>query len=309
MSSLVHKHFPEIRFQGGQKWLWNPIRKKRLANRPEEQVRLQLIDYLILEAGWPKSRITTEIPVENPVDATPIRADILCYDQNFDPLLLVECKRPSVTLNEKAAEQLARYNRRIKAPWLMLCNGKNDRWYRVNETDIERFNTVPDMFKSKQTSFRKEADYWIRRGFIGTGVPDDLKDWLVQLLPVFWKHTVPVFVPVDASPANVELEHFYRIYQPEKDSESQLAVSLIATRDGNTKLAGILNRAGQTAALWITGLDQWMESNKENTTVYTPEGNIGVDVQESLHLDRLIFEETDISKLLNRMYNRLNEYS
>ena len=38
-------------------------------------------------------------------------------------MLLIECKAPSVRLDQKAFDQLNRYNLVIKAPWVLLSNG------------------------------------------------------------------------------------------------------------------------------------------------------------------------------------------
>jgi hypothetical protein len=51
------------------------------------------------------------------------RCDILVFDADIKPWLLVECKSPKVKLTLKTFEQLARYNLKLQAPFLVATNG------------------------------------------------------------------------------------------------------------------------------------------------------------------------------------------
>ncbi len=110
MRSIAARHFPRVVFRDGQKLLWNPILKKAYINRPEERVRLRIMESLLLDAGWSPHRVTFELPVNLKRDEASKRADILCYNHDFEPVLLIECKAENVPISEKTSLQITRYN-------------------------------------------------------------------------------------------------------------------------------------------------------------------------------------------------------
>jgi hypothetical protein len=91
------------------------IRKQRVANTPEEQVRQSLIKKMIVELGFPKGLISVERKIGSR------RFDLVCYSKEMTPLLLVECKAGAI--DEAAARQVLGYNDSVKAPFICLVNG------------------------------------------------------------------------------------------------------------------------------------------------------------------------------------------
>ena len=51
------------------------------------------------------------------------RFDILVYDENTKPQLLVECKAPNVKLTEDTFHQIANYNLALQVRYLLVTNG------------------------------------------------------------------------------------------------------------------------------------------------------------------------------------------
>jgi len=51
------------------------------------------------------------------------RCDIIVYSRKGTPRLIVECKASSIEINQKAFEQIARYNLVLKVPYLVVTNG------------------------------------------------------------------------------------------------------------------------------------------------------------------------------------------
>ncbi|MEL6590953.1 MAG: type I restriction enzyme HsdR N-terminal domain-containing protein [Bacteroidota bacterium] len=104
-----------------QDWVWDPLRKKWLVLQPEEYVRQQLIQYLIQHKGIAPALIGVEKAIEYRGIAK--RLDALVFDNAGKPLVLIECKAPSVPLSQDTLHQIARYNVTIGAPHLLLTNG------------------------------------------------------------------------------------------------------------------------------------------------------------------------------------------
>jgi hypothetical protein len=51
------------------------------------------------------------------------RFDLLVYDRQHQPWLMVECKAMEIKLNEEVLHQLLRYNLAIPVPYLAITNG------------------------------------------------------------------------------------------------------------------------------------------------------------------------------------------
>ena len=110
-----------LRKQDGQALIYDPIRKKHLVQTPEEVVRQLFLAYLFNEKAFPKNRIRTEKVLK--VNELTKRCDILVYDWEMLPHLLVECKAPNVPVTEATLRQIAAYNMPLRVKYLVLTNG------------------------------------------------------------------------------------------------------------------------------------------------------------------------------------------
>lgn len=110
----------QLDFRANKK-IFDPIRKKELVVTPEELVRQLLLLYLIHEKKFPKNSLSVEKQVL--VNGRPKRFDVLVYDKMGLPLLLVECKAPSVRIDEMVLDQMARYNLALKVNYFLMTNG------------------------------------------------------------------------------------------------------------------------------------------------------------------------------------------
>ena len=106
---------------GEQQLVFDRIRKKHVVLTPEEWVRQHFVNYLINDLEYPKSLVRIETGLT--VNKLAKRTDILVFNQAIEPQLLIECKASHVKLSNRGLEQLAIYNRTIKAKYLVLTNG------------------------------------------------------------------------------------------------------------------------------------------------------------------------------------------
>lgn len=98
------------------------IRKRWLVLQPEEFVRQLLLHFLIADMKYNRNRITVERGVA--VNGDPKRTDILIFDEDMRPFMLVECKAPKVALSTDTFRQAAHYNGAIRVPFLAISNGR-----------------------------------------------------------------------------------------------------------------------------------------------------------------------------------------
>ena len=101
--------------------IYDPIRRKYLVKGPEEIVRQLVIQYMILEKGYVKNRMAVEKMLK--INERLKRFDILVYDENTSPLVLVECKAPNIKVSEDTFHQIANYNLALKTKYLLVTNG------------------------------------------------------------------------------------------------------------------------------------------------------------------------------------------
>lgn len=51
------------------------------------------------------------------------RADILVYDRQARPVMVVECKRPEVEICQEVLDQAVRYNMALGVKYILITNG------------------------------------------------------------------------------------------------------------------------------------------------------------------------------------------
>ena len=101
--------------------LFDPLRRKWVARTPEEEVRQAVIAWLRDVQGFPVGLMESEYGFV--YNRRRYRADILVFDRQLQPHLLVECKAPGVKLNAKVVEQVVRYTRVLAVKYVLVTNG------------------------------------------------------------------------------------------------------------------------------------------------------------------------------------------
>ncbi|MDM1073852.1 type I restriction enzyme HsdR N-terminal domain-containing protein [Empedobacter brevis] len=145
MTELVQLNFSEkyqIRLKQAQDklYIFCLIRKKWLVYMPEEWVRQHVLNYLINDLGYSVSAIALEVPVD--ITGMRKRADIVVFRQET-PWIMVECKAPHITISQATFDQIARYNIVLGSQLLMVTNGLNHFYCKMN-------------FEEKRYDFLKE---------------------------------------------------------------------------------------------------------------------------------------------------------
>ena len=101
--------------------VWDPLRKKSVRLTPEEEVRQWFISVLHEGMQVPEHMMMSEVSLTwNGLD---YRADIVVYDRQAHPLLVVECKRPDVELTQEVVDQAIRYNHALDVRYIVITNG------------------------------------------------------------------------------------------------------------------------------------------------------------------------------------------
>ena len=148
MDLLVPLQLPPYPFkisdQNGQLILFDVIRKKNIIITPEEWVRQHFVQYLINQKHYPKTLIKLE--GGHKLNGMAKRTDIVVFNSSGDKILLVECKAPSVPIDQKTFDQVARYNMVHKVNLLAVSNGLQHYYCRIDfeKRDYQFIEELPD---------------------------------------------------------------------------------------------------------------------------------------------------------------------
>ena len=106
------------------------MRQKWVVMTPEEHVRQVFILYLLNVKGFPLSHLSVEHAVT--VNGMTQRYDLVVFDDELQPYMVVECKAPHVKLSQQVADQAARYNAVLRAPIVCVTNGVERKLFRID---------------------------------------------------------------------------------------------------------------------------------------------------------------------------------
>ena len=101
--------------------IYDGIRKKDIVLTPEEWVRQHFIQFLIQEKKYPISLIAVEKQLI--INNLKKRTDILVFSSDGLPNIIVECKAPQIKITQATFDQIARYNLKLNANFLIVTNG------------------------------------------------------------------------------------------------------------------------------------------------------------------------------------------
>ena len=118
---LQVQSFVKIRITAEGEEIFDVVRKKWLTLQPEEWVRQLTILYLSSVLKYPLNHFSIEKGVNKGLKKG--RWDVLVFDQQMKPFILIECKSPKVSLSENVVFQASIYNIDVKAPYICLTNG------------------------------------------------------------------------------------------------------------------------------------------------------------------------------------------
>ncbi|MCH3883226.1 type I restriction enzyme HsdR N-terminal domain-containing protein [Tenacibaculum aquimarinum] len=101
--------------------IFDKLRKKNVVLTPEEWVRQHFVMYLIEEKKYPISLIAIEKQLT--INNRKKRTDILIFNAQGKPDIIVECKAPKIKITQDTFDQIARYNLKLNANYLIVTNG------------------------------------------------------------------------------------------------------------------------------------------------------------------------------------------
>jgi hypothetical protein len=142
---MIEVMFPESNFKlkkvGEKQYIFDAIRRNWLFLSDEEWVRQNFVNYLITKMNYPSAMIALEKTIH--LNELKKRFDILVYNKEHKPWMMIECKGHDVALTESVLQQVLRYNMSVPVQFLIITNGKYTvAWKKVNGS-LEQLNELP----------------------------------------------------------------------------------------------------------------------------------------------------------------------
>jgi hypothetical protein len=122
--------------------IFDPVRKKWLLLNPEEWVRQNLIRFLLISKNYPLSLIAIEKEIK--LGELRKRCDIVVYNREMQPWMIIECKEMNVALSEKTLDQILRYHISLPAKYLIISNGSYSFGFEKTGEQFLEIDSFPD---------------------------------------------------------------------------------------------------------------------------------------------------------------------
>jgi hypothetical protein len=142
---MVMISYPEpdfrIKKEEGKEFIFDAFRKKWLVLTPEEWVRQNFVQYLLQKKKYPASLIALEKEIR--LGELRKRFDILVYDTNHQPWLMVECKAAEIKLDEGVLQQALRYNISVPVQYIIITNGNITYGWERSDAGLKLLKEIP----------------------------------------------------------------------------------------------------------------------------------------------------------------------
>lgn len=112
---------PKIKKEDEREFIFDEVRKRWVSLTPEEWVRQNILQYLIHVKKYSPALIAVEKEIQ--LGELKKRFDIVVYDQQARPRMVIECKEMRVALDKMVMDQVLRYNITLQVPYLVITNG------------------------------------------------------------------------------------------------------------------------------------------------------------------------------------------
>lgn len=128
-----------------KEWIFDKVRRQWVVLTPEEWVRQNFLQYIIKIKEYPESLIAVEKEIQ--LGDISKRFDIVVYDRNTLPWMIVECKEMNAALNQGTLNQALRYNIILQVPYIIITNGSYCYGFRSLSGQLEELNAMPEYEK------------------------------------------------------------------------------------------------------------------------------------------------------------------
>ena len=143
---MLHINYPQYNFrlkkEKDKDFIFDVVRHQWIVLTPEEWIRQNFLQYLIQVKNYPPSLLSIEKMIS--LGELKKRCDIVVYDRNALPWMIIECKEMNVALNPKVLEQILRYHITLPAKYLVITNGSYCYGFEKKEEQFFEIHQLPE---------------------------------------------------------------------------------------------------------------------------------------------------------------------
>ncbi len=134
---------PKIKEEAGKEFIFDEFRKRWVILTPEEWVRQNFLQYLTQIKKYPAALIAIEKEIK--LGELKKRFDIVVYDGETKPWMIVECKEMNVPLDKNVLDQVLRYNISLHVPYLVITNGSYCMVLQLKDNNMTEIVSLPGL--------------------------------------------------------------------------------------------------------------------------------------------------------------------
>ena len=131
----------------GKTYVFDPLRKRMVLLTPEEEVRQKMLYLLVEHLKVPAGLMAVEYSMK--VNGLDKRADAVVFGTEGSPLMVVECKAPSVEITQVVLDQALRYHSALRPRYLLLSNGTVTYCFKTEGQTLHSLDHLPDFNEMK----------------------------------------------------------------------------------------------------------------------------------------------------------------
>ena len=132
---------PLIQSDKGKEYIFCIIRKEWFVLTPEEWVRQNFLLFLTDVMGFSPALIAVEKQII--LSEVKKRFDIVVYNRDGQPFMVIECKEMNEVLSENVLHQALRYNSNLDAAYIIITNGVHCFGFQKVDRQIIEIHTFP----------------------------------------------------------------------------------------------------------------------------------------------------------------------
>lgn len=133
----------KVKEENGKEVIFDSLRKIWVRLTPEEWVRQNFLKYLIINKNYPSALIAVEKEIH--LGELKKRFDILIYNAEHQPWMMIECKAMDIALDENVFHQVLRYNMSVPVRFLVITNGTNMIVFERTSKGLEMLYDLPSI--------------------------------------------------------------------------------------------------------------------------------------------------------------------
>lgn len=130
-----------MREEEGKELIFDELRRLWVRLTPEEWVRQNFLQFLVQTMRYPASLIAIERELK--LGELRKRFDVLVYNRQHQPWMMVECKAMEVNLDESVLQQVLRYNIAVPVPFLVVTNGHYCAGFEKRDQQLQPLDILP----------------------------------------------------------------------------------------------------------------------------------------------------------------------